>query len=204
MTGSPGYSGSSREEYLTSHRGKHRHISMLWGASSVPGNPLAQNLLPCFIHIMWVISGPSDLAWIRAHPGCITSETLPILFPVFTACLVNILHLPRKFVFLIHQYVGISLISFIFLFQLLFYCRLRFFRSYRFAVTTLQVWPHWSNKLKWGIPAASLSYSLAVAIEMTQGADPSCHQCCCQHFWPYAEHGIVPTDSYEFSVKHGG
>lgn len=33
---------------------------------------LAQSLLPCFIHKMWVISGPSDLTWIHAHPGCKT------------------------------------------------------------------------------------------------------------------------------------
>lgn len=77
--------------------GGNRHISMLWVASSVPG--LAQSLLPCFIHKMWVISDTSDLAWIHAHPGCKTSETLPILFPVLTPCLVNILLVPRKFVF---------------------------------------------------------------------------------------------------------
>lgn len=177
---------------------------MLWRASSVPGNPLAQNLLPRFIHKTWVIPGPSDLAWVHTHPCCITSETLPILFPVFTTCLVSILHLPRKFVFLIHQYVGISRISFIFFFQILFYCRLRFFRSYRFAVTTAEVRQHWSNKLKRRISAASLSYTLAAPIGMTRGADPSCHQSCCQHFWPYAEHGRVPTDSSECSVKHGG
>lgn len=35
MTGSPGYSGSSREEYLAYRMGKHRELSVLQRASSV-------------------------------------------------------------------------------------------------------------------------------------------------------------------------
>lgn len=149
---------------------------------------------------MWVISGPSDLAWSHAHPCCITSESLPILFPVFTASLVKILCLPRNAVFLIYWYVGISLISLIFFFQILFYFRLRSFRSYNFTLTAPEVQQDWSSKQKRRVPGANCS--LVVPIEMMQGTDPSCHRRCCQHCWPYAKHeGVHSDNSGECRVK---
>lgn len=168
----------------------------------MPGNSLALNLLPCFFHKMWVISGPSDLTWSHAHPCCITSESLLILFLVFIAGLVKIPYLPRNSHFLIHWYVGISVTSFVFFFQILFYCRLRSFRSFSFTLTALEVQQDWSSKQQQRVPGARRS--LAAPIEMTQGTDPSCHQRCCQCGWPYAAHEGVPTDNNsECRVKCG-
>ena len=117
---------------------------------------LALNLLPCFFHEMWIISGSSDLAWSHAHPCCVTSENLSVFFSVFTAGLAKMLYLPRSSVFLIHRYVGIFLISFFFFFHILSYCRLRSIRSQSFAQTTLEVQHGWSSKLKQRVPGGVL------------------------------------------------